>query len=169
MVFISSANDYDALPAATKEKVIRWYRRPILNYNESCNQRERHRISTIARVNMRTLIVQHLGFLQYPSFSANHSHRSLHFLLHDWLHGFPGLFTDASEHIRFLFFTFSRLSWLVSAFDCTLKQHLVSYRIVSYPADFTTTRHRYRDCQFRNLLFVGHCWNEPYRTLKCCH
>ena len=39
-----------------------------------------------------------------PSFSANPFHRSLPFLLQDSLHGFPGLFTDTSEHIRF--FTF---------------------------------------------------------------
>jgi len=36
-----------------------------------------------------------------PSFCANHSHRSLPFHLQDWLHGFPGLFTDTSEHIHF--------------------------------------------------------------------
>ena len=35
------------------------------------------------------------------SFSANPSHHSLPFLLLDWLHGFPGLLTDTSEHIRF--------------------------------------------------------------------
>ena len=41
------------------------------------------------------------------SFSANPSHRSLPFLLRDCrLHGFPGLFTVISEHIRFLLFTF---------------------------------------------------------------
>jgi len=33
-------------------------------------------------------------------FSANPSHRSLTFLLPHWLHRFPGLFTDTSEHIR---------------------------------------------------------------------
>ena len=33
-------------------------------------------------------------------FSANSSHCSLPFLLQDWLHGFPGLFTDTSDHIR---------------------------------------------------------------------
>ena len=31
-----------------------------------------------------------------PSFSASPSHHSLPFLLQDWLHGFPGLFTDSS-------------------------------------------------------------------------
>ena len=36
-----------------------------------------------------------------PSFSANPSH-----LLPDWLNGFPGLFTDTSDHIRFLLFSF---------------------------------------------------------------
>jgi len=36
--------------------------------------------------------------------SANPSHHSLSFLLQDWLHRFPRLFTDTSEHIRF--FTF---------------------------------------------------------------
>jgi len=53
------------------------------------------------------------------------------------------LFTDTSEHIHFFyffsFFLFStiyllvpcgRLSWPVSAFECTLKQHLVSYRSI---------------------------------------
>ena len=38
------------------------------------------------------------------SFSANPFHRSLPFLLQDWLHRFSGLFTDTSEHIRFLLF-----------------------------------------------------------------
>jgi len=38
-----------------------------------------------------------------PSFSANPSHRSLPFLLlRDLFQGFPGLFIDTSEHIRFL-------------------------------------------------------------------
>ena len=35
------------------------------------------------------------------SFSTNPSQRSLPFLLPDWLHGFPGLFTDTFEHISF--------------------------------------------------------------------
>ena len=35
------------------------------------------------------------------SFSTNLSHHSLPFLLLDWLHRFPGLFTNTSEHIRF--------------------------------------------------------------------
>ena len=68
-----------------------------------------------------------------PSFSANPSHRSLPFVFFlDWLHGFPGLFTDTSEHIRFYFLIFlfyifylsvpcGRLSWLMSAFERTLK------------------------------------------------
>ena len=71
------------------------------------------------------------------------SHRILPFLLRDWLHGFLGLFTDTSKHIRFYFFLvfcyslFSlvpcgRLSWLMSAFERTLTQHLVSHRVVSY-------------------------------------
>jgi len=41
-----------------------------------------------------------------PSSSANPSHRSLPFLFPDWLHGFPGMFTDTSEHIRFYFLVF---------------------------------------------------------------
>jgi len=49
-----------------------------------------------------------------PSFSANPSHRILPFLLQDSLHGFPGLFTDTSEHIRFfLLFSFSVFHFLV--------------------------------------------------------
>jgi len=39
-----------------------------------------------------------------PPFSANPFHRSLSFLLQGWLHRFPGLFTNTSEHIRY--FTF---------------------------------------------------------------
>ena len=51
----------------------------------------------------------------------------------DWLHGFPGLFTDTAERIPFLlssFFVFHFLvvgyvwqiiSWLISAFERTLK------------------------------------------------
>ena len=46
------------------------------------------------------------------SFSVNLSHHSLPFLLLDWLHEFPGLFADTSEHIRFhsLVFLFSTVS-----------------------------------------------------------
>ena len=39
-----------------------------------------------------------------PSFSANLSHRCFPFLLQDRLSGFPGLFTDTSEHTRFFKF-----------------------------------------------------------------
>ena len=42
-----------------------------------------------------------------PPFSASSSRSSLPFLLQDRLHGFPGLFTDTSGHIRFLLFSFS--------------------------------------------------------------
>jgi len=35
-----------------------------------------------------------------PSFSANLPRCSLSFLLQDWLHGFPGLFTDTSGHCQ---------------------------------------------------------------------
>jgi len=64
-----------------------------------------------------------------PSFSVNPSHGSLPFLLQDWLYRFPGLFTDTSEHIRFLLVSFSVFHFLVvgfrsrlmSAFECKLK------------------------------------------------
>jgi len=59
-------------------------------------------------------------------------------LLLDWLHRLPKLFTDNSELINFyfLFILFvhfllvlsSRLSWLLSPFECTLQQHLISHR-----------------------------------------
>jgi len=78
-----------------------------------------------------------------PSLAAYPFHRSLPFLLQDWLHGFLGLFTDTSEHVHFLLFSFSvfplfskllitcgRLSWLVSAFERTLKWHLILYHII---------------------------------------
>ena len=75
-----------------------------------------------------------------PSFSANPSRRSLPSVLQDWLHGFPGLFTNTSEHIRFYFLVFlfstfqlsvpcGRLNWHVLALELTLKYHLVLYRI----------------------------------------
>ena len=44
------------------------------------------------------------------SFSASPSHR---ILLQDWLHGFPGLFSDTSELSRFLLFSFSVFPLLV--------------------------------------------------------
>ena len=57
---------------------------------------------------LSTLIIHHPLHSFTPglklSFSANPSHRNLPFLLPDGLHGFPGLFSDTSEHIRF--FTF---------------------------------------------------------------
>ena len=52
-----------------------------------------------------------------PSFSANSSHRSLPFLLPDWLQGFPGLFTDTSEHNLLFYF----LVFLMPTFERTLK------------------------------------------------
>ena len=72
--------------------------------------------------------------------------RRLPFLLQDWLHGFPGLFTDTSEHIRFLlsfsvfplfscwFREVDRLSWLMSALERPL--NAISHRIVSSIANF---------------------------------
>jgi len=48
-----------------------------------------------------------------PSFSANHSHRSLPFLLRDSLHGFPRLFTVIFEHICFLLLVLMFLHFLV--------------------------------------------------------
>jgi len=49
-------------------------------------------------------------------FSANPTHRSLLFLLHDLLRGFPGLFADTSEHSRFLLLTFFLFSVFSSWF-----------------------------------------------------
>ena len=43
----------------------------------------------------------------------NPSHRSLLFLLHDYLHGFNELFTNTSDHIRFLLFSLSLFHFLV--------------------------------------------------------
>jgi len=51
-----------------------------------------------------------------PSSSANPFHRSLPSRLQDWLHRFPGLFTDISEHIRFLLFSSSLSHVLVVRF-----------------------------------------------------
>ena len=74
-----------------------------------------------------------------PSFSANPSPHSLPFLLQDWFPGFPGPFADTSKHTYFYFFCFStfyllvpcgKLSWFMSAFNRTLKQHLVSNRTI---------------------------------------
>ena len=52
-----------------------------------------------------------------PSFYANSSHLFVSLLvLQDCLHGFPGLFTDTSQHTRFLLFTFSIFHFLVFCF-----------------------------------------------------
>ena len=48
-----------------------------------------------------------------PSFSATASDCSLPFLLPDWLHGFPGLFADTSEHVGLLIFGFSVFLFLI--------------------------------------------------------
>jgi len=72
-----------------------------------------------------------------PSFSANPSHRSLPFLLPDWLHGFPGLSTDTSEHIRFFRFQFfwsplfSYLLTMLAAFSALT---LLVWRQEGHPA-----------------------------------
>jgi len=50
------------------------------------------------------------------SFSANPSHHSLPFLLQNWLHGFPGLFTATSEHISFLLFIFFNFFYIFLVF-----------------------------------------------------
>jgi len=65
------------------------------------------------------------------SFSANPSHRSLPFLLEDWLRGFPGQFTDTSERIRFLRFSFPLFSCRFRAVDWADSCRLLSaYRVV---------------------------------------
>ena len=72
-----------------------------------------------------------------PSFSANPSHRSLPFLLQDWLHGFPGLFTNTSEHMHFYFLVFFSLLVVASMHQIKLtyagfwaQEHLTSYCII---------------------------------------
>ena len=68
--------------------------------------------------------------------SAKPSHRSLPFLLH----GFPGLFTDTSEHTRFFTFEFSDFHFLVvgsmrqiKLTHVSLSAHVkLASRIVSY-------------------------------------
>jgi len=66
-----------------------------------------------------------------PTFSAHRSHCSLPFLLPDWLHGFPGLFTDISEHIcvlRFSFSVFPLFSCWFRAVDSALSCQLLRAR-----------------------------------------
>jgi len=69
-----------------------------------------------------------------PSFSANPFHRSLLFLLQDWLHGFSRQFTDTSEHIRFLLFSFS-----VFTFSCWLRavDYADSYQLLTRHGQIT--------------------------------
>jgi len=46
--------------------------------------------------------------VRFDPLRLDSTQRSLPFLLQDRLHGFPGLFTDSSEHVtRFLLFLFS--------------------------------------------------------------
>jgi len=79
-----------------------------------------------------------------PSFSANIPTAAFLFFFRTDYTDSP-LFTVTSEHILFLLFSFSvlhvlvvgsvrRWSSLMSAFERTLKSHLVSYRIVSFAA-----------------------------------
>jgi len=72
-------------------------------------------IVLIVKFRSSAFVVRTLGVKPF-SFSASPSRRSLPFLLQDWLHGFRGLFTDTSEHIRFYFlvFLFSTFSLSVS-------------------------------------------------------
>ena len=49
-------------------------------------------------------ITPHFHSRLTTSFSANHSHSCLRFLLDDWLHRFPRLSIDTLEHICFLYF-----------------------------------------------------------------
>jgi len=62
------------------------------------------------------LLVSWKPFPPQPSF----------FVLQDWLHGFPGLFTDTSEHIRLFFktfFLFSTCQLLVIS-ECYIWTHI---------------------------------------------
>ena len=59
-----------------------------------------------------------------PPFSAKHSHRSLSFLLPDWLHGFPGLLTVTSKHIRFLLVSFF---FCFPVFSCRFRPVVVAW------------------------------------------
>jgi len=63
------------------------------------------------------------------SFSANPTHRSLPFLLHNLLHGCPRLFSDTSEHNCFLLFSFFCFPFLVLCAVQQIKLTHDSYRI----------------------------------------
>jgi len=70
----------------------------------TCVQRPHLRVSFVQRSPIFYLSSNSFIPVLKPSFFPNHSDRSLPFLLPDWLHGFHGLFTDTSEHIRFFCF-----------------------------------------------------------------
>ena len=67
-----------------------------------------------AKIYTYIISIPPLPHFSIPSFSANPSHRSLSLFLQDWLYGFPGLFTDTSDRIRFLivFLSGGVLAWL---------------------------------------------------------
>ena len=67
-----------------------------------------------------------------PSFSANNSHRSLPFLFPDWLHGFPGLFTATSEHIRFFRFYFFLFSTFYTVSQKKTRHQTLGHNFTNY-------------------------------------
>ena len=79
-----------------------------------CNRSERYNwllsrnegvmnLESCARIDSHHPSPLTLLFHAQNCFSVDPSHRSIPFLLQDWL---PGLFTDTTEHILFLHFTF---------------------------------------------------------------
>ena len=80
--------------------------------SSSCSQATQHEQHSTRHFNepprkkWRPSCIRHTIGIPYGRYAANiyTSHRSLRFLLQDWLHGFPGLFTDTFDHNLFLNF-----------------------------------------------------------------
>jgi len=102
-------------------------------------------------------------------------HRSLSFLLHDWLHGLPQLFL-------FLFLVYfptfqlsvpcGSLSWLVSAFEHTIKYYIISYRIVMQICNVNISKriqNAHQQQQSAETLSYRNVQSKPIKSWQKCY
>jgi len=110
------------------------------------------------------------------SFSANPSHSSLSFYSSGLTTCIPQTYTATSKHTRFYFLVFlfyafqlsfqcGRLSWLMSAFERMLKQHLVSYISYRITASLSLLQYIPRSTACRVLInHISKLWTKFTQT-----